>query len=110
MYMQAEKIKSALIWVNHLTEALKGLAPGDQKGAEEMIRTMVHMIASEIYLSKNMLASDAWGQAEKKIELALVMINSGVAYESSHPITQALSQVTSICHRSAQILKENNLI
>lgn len=110
MYMQGEKIKSALIWVNQFVEVLRGLAPGDQKGAEEMIKTMVHMIASEVYLSKNLFVNDAWGHAEKKIELALVMINSGVAYESSHPITQALSHVTSICHQSAQILKENDLI
>lgn len=109
-YTQGEKIKSGLIWVNQTLQLLHGLAAPDKKGAESMLKTMIEMIAHEVNLAGKMYADDAWNEAQKKIERAIVMINSGVAAESSQHVTQALSQVTSICHRSMSVLKKNDLI
>lgn len=109
-YAQGEKIKSGLIWVNQTLELLRGLPEPDKKGAEAIIKTMIDLIAGEIHLSKQLLKNDLWNDAQKKVDLAIVMINSGVAEESAHHITMALSQVTSICHRSMSVLKEEGLI
>jgi hypothetical protein len=109
-YSQGEKIKSGIIWVNQTLELLKGLPEIDKKGAEAIIRTMIDLIAGEIHLSNKLLKNDLWKDVQKKVDLAIVMINSGVADESSHHLTQALSHATSICHRSMSILKEENLI
>jgi len=102
-YAQGEKIKSGLIWVNQTLELLRGLPEIDKKGAEAIIKTMIALIAGEVHLSKK-------NDAQKKVDLAIVMINSGVADESVHHLTMALSQVTSICHRSMSVLKEEGLI
>jgi hypothetical protein len=109
-YTQGEKIKSGLIWVNQTLQLLQGLPDTDKKGAESMIKIMILMIAHEVSLASKMQADKAWDEAQNKIDRAIVMINSGVAVESSHHVTQALSQVTSICHRSMSVLKENDLI
>jgi hypothetical protein len=53
---------------------------------------------------------DAWDEIEKTIEKALVMINSGVAAESVVHLTQALSRITSIGHRSMTVLREKGLL
>jgi hypothetical protein len=109
-YVQGEKIKSGIIWVNQTLELLKGLPEIDKKGAEAIIKTMIDLIAGEIHLASKLLKNDLWNDAQKKVDLATVMINSGVADESAHHLTLALSHVTSICHRSMSVLKEEDLV
>jgi hypothetical protein len=109
-YSQAEKIKAGIIWVSHAVEVIRGLPPQDWQGAESMIKTIIDMIANEIHLAKKLLNDDAWGDVIKKMDTAIVMINSGVAYESTHHLTQALSHVTNICHRAMSALRDEGLI
>jgi len=52
----------------------------------------------------------SWDEVLRHIDKALVMINSGVAAEAVVHLTQALSQVTSIGHRSMTILKGEGLL
>jgi len=109
-FSQAEKIKSGIIWASHTVEMLRGLPPQDWQGAERIIKTIIDMIASEVHLAKKLLKDDSWGEVVKKMDTAIVMINSGVAHESTHHLTQALSQVTNICHRAMSVLKDEGLI
>jgi hypothetical protein len=41
---------------------------------------------------------------------ALVMLNSGVAHDSGHHLTQALSKVTTIGQQSMSLLVEKELL
>ena len=109
-YSQAEKVKSGIIWVSQAVEMLKGLPPQDLQGAETIIKPIVGFIANEVHLAKTLLKDNTWDDVAKKLDNAIVMINSGVAYESSHHLTQALSQVTSVCQRAMTELRAEGLI
>jgi hypothetical protein len=50
-----------------------------------------------------------WHEIAQKINMALVMINSGVPQETSFHLTQALTRVTRIGGQAASVLRENNL-
>ena len=105
-FAQSEKIKSGLIWVSQLLERVRGLSGSEKQGGERAIRAVIGMIDQEVRLAKTIAVDPAWEDVEKRIDQAMVMINSGVAPESIVHLTQALSQVTGIGHRSMSYLKE----
>ena len=53
---------------------------------------------------------EAWRDAEKNIDMALVMLDSGVARESTYHITRALGSVTTIGQRAMTYLKDEGLL
>jgi hypothetical protein len=68
------------------------------------------MIYNEISVAQKAAPHDSWLQAEKDMNTALVMLNSGVPQESGYHLTQALSKVTSIGQQSmAQLIEEGLL-
>lgn len=109
-FSQSEKIKSGLIWVSQALQMLNGLQEPEKRGAEKIAKAIIGMIAHEIQLGKNVTGDVSWDEVLRHIDKALVMINSGVAAEAVVHLTQALSQVTSIGHRSMSFLKGEGLL
>ncbi len=109
-FSQSEKVKSNLICVSQSLELLGGLPFPENEGAQKVIRMNIEMMRQEIQLARNLSGDDAWDEIEKNIGKAVVMIDSGVAPESVVHLTKALSQVTSIGHRSMTVLKEKGLL
>jgi hypothetical protein len=109
-FSQSEKIKTGLIWVSQSLQLLKSISEPERLGAEKVSKAMVGMIGHEIQLGKNMTGDASWEEVSKHIDRAMVMIESGVATEAVANLTQALSQVTSLGHRSMSFLKEEGLL
>ncbi len=109
-FSQSEKIKSGLIWVSQAIQMLNGLQEPEKRGAEKTTKAIIEMIVHEIQLGKNVTGDVTWDEVLRYIDKALVMINSGVAAEAVVHLTQALSQVTSIGHRSMTFLKGEGLL
>jgi len=109
-FAQSEKLKSALIWASQLGEVYLALAEADKPGAEKIIRSMVSMIGNEIGVARKAAPHDDWLAAEKDMNTALVMLNSGVAHEAGYHLTQALSKVTNIGQQSMSLLIEKGLL
>jgi hypothetical protein len=109
-FSQSEKIKSGLIWVSQALQMLNGLQEPEKRGAEKTAKAIIGMIGHEIQLGKNVTGDVSWDEVLRHIDKALVMINSGVAAEAVVHLTQALSQVTSIGHRSMTFLKGEGLL
>ncbi len=109
-FSQSEKIKSGLIWVSQAIQMLNGLQEPEKRGAEKTTKAIIEMIVHEIQLGKNVTGDVSWDEVLRYIDKALVMINSGVAAEAVVHLTQALSQVTSIGHRSMTFLKGEGLL
>ena len=109
-FSQSEKVKSGIIWVSQALELLGGLPMPEKPGAEKTIRMKIDMIGHEIRLAKKITGDAAWDDIETITDQAMVMINSGVAPDSVVHLTQALSRVTSIGHRSMSFLKEKGLL
>jgi hypothetical protein len=109
-FSQSEKIKAGIIWVSHLLELLTDSSPTKPQGGQKIIRALADMILMEIQLAKKLAQDPQWVNAEKHIEQAIVMINSGVSHDSIPHFTQALSQVTSIGQRSMMWLQGEGLI
>jgi hypothetical protein len=51
-----------------------------------------------------------WLAAEKDINTALVMLNSGVTHEAGYHLTQALTQITTIGQQSMSLLTDKGLV
>lgn len=109
-FSQSEKIKSGLIWVSQALQVLNSLQEPEKRGAETTAKAIIGMIVHEIQLGKNVTGDLTWDEVLRHIDKAMVMFNSGVASEAVVHLTQALSQVTSIGHRSMSFLQEKGFL
>ena len=109
-FSQSEKVKAGLICASQSLELLAGLSFPEKEGAQKVIRMSVEMIRHEIQLARNLSGDESWDEIDKSIGRAVVMIDSGVAPESVLHLTQALSRVTSIGHRSMSDLRVKGLL
>jgi hypothetical protein len=65
---------------------------------------------SDVHLAVKIAADPTWRDVEKNIDLALVMLDSGVSQEAGYHLTHALSHVTDIGQRSMIELKDRGLL
>jgi hypothetical protein len=109
-FSQSEKLKSALIWISQSFDILNACSAPERGGAEKALRFLVGAVAQEIYLTRRRMPDPSWDEAEKHLDLALVMMDSGVPREAVFHLTRALRQVTGVGHRSMTILKDQGLL
>jgi hypothetical protein len=109
-FSQSEKIKSGLIWASQVVQTLSHFKEPQKKGAERTAKLLMVMVLNEVHLIKKMTGDREWEDSEKDIDLALVMIDSGVAQESAYHLTRALTKVTSIGQRAMDMLKSEGLL
>jgi hypothetical protein len=107
---QSEKIKSGIIWATHAVEIHTALPDTQKPGAAKLIRTLIEMIAAEIFLARRLTGETLWMDAEKDLDMARVMIDSGVVHEAGFHLTQALTRVTSIGQRAMTELNNTGLL
>lgn len=105
---QSEKLKAGIIWASKLLE----LSPptGPASGGPSMATHLVRMVGAEAYLARKLSGDDTWMNVEKHIDMALVMIESGVPQEGIFHLTRALSQVTSRGEKAMTHLKDAGLL
>ncbi len=109
-FSQSEKIKAGIIWLSQALELLTGLPEKNRKNAEKVAHVFLSSMLRDVHLSARLSGDDTWREAEKNIDLALVMLDSGVARESSYHITRALGSVTAIGQRAMSYLKSQGLL
>ena len=109
-FSQSEKIKAGIIWLSQALEALHGLPEKNRKPAEKIAHVFLASMLRDVHLSARLTGDDTWREAEKNIDLALVMLDSGVARESSYHLPRALGSVTAIGQRAMSFLKDTGLI
>lgn len=109
-FSQSEKLKSGLIWASQVIEVTIALSESEKPGAEKILKALISMIGNEINIAKKAAPHDIWLEAEKDVDTALVMLNSGVAHESIYHLTQALSKVTTIGQQSMTLLVKEGLL
>lgn len=108
-YAQSEKVKSGLIWVCQVSDQVVSMdGPGRRQGLS-LLKTLAQMVADESELAGRITGDRCWHEIGKKINMALVMINSGVPQETSFHLTQALSRVTRLGGQAASVLKQRGL-
>jgi hypothetical protein len=109
-FSQSEKIKAGLIWATQLTEMAVGMPESEQPVAGRMLRAVIGMVANEIHLGKKSAPQALWAEVEKNVDLALVMIDSGVTREASYHLSQALSRTTTIGQKAMTALIDRKLL
>ena len=109
-FSQSEKLKSGLIWANQIVELYVALPESEKPGAQRILKALINMIGSEIHIAQKAAPHEIWLEAEKDVNTALVMLNSGVAHDSGHHLTQALSKITTVGQQSMSLLVEKGLL
>ena len=109
-FSQSEKIKAGIIWLTQALEMLSGLPEKHRRNAERVAHVFLSSMLRDIHLSARLSSDDTWRDAEKNIDMALVMLDSGVARESTYHITRALGSVTAIGQRAMAYLKDEGLL
>ena len=109
-FSQSEKIKAGIIWLTQALEMLGGMPEKHRKSAERVAHVFLSAMLRDVHLSVRVSGDDTWREAEKNIDLALVMLDSGVARESTYHVTRALGAVTAIGQRSMAYLKNQGLL
>jgi len=109
-FSQSEKIKAGLIWASQLVEMAACMPQTDRTIADRMLGAAVGMVGNDIHIGKTSAPHPLWADIEKNVDLALVMINSGVATEASFHLSRALRQVTTIGQKAMTFLMDQKLL
>lgn len=109
-FSQSEKIKSGLIWISQSLQVLSAMEGPERQRGERIVKLLVDMVGTEALLARRIAPDDLWLGVEKSIDMAKVMIASGVPQEAGYHLTEALRHVTGIGHRSMSLLKERGLL
>ena len=109
-FTQSEKIKSGIIWLSQALEMVARMPENHRRGAEKTARVFMSLMLQDIHLARKLTREPSWEDAEKDIDLALVMLDSGVAHECNYHLTRALSRVTDIGQRSMTVLRGEGLL
>lgn len=109
-YAQSEKVKSGLIWICQISDQVAVTEGAARKQGVTLLKTLVRFVVGESDLAGNITGDRRWYEIGKIINMALVMINSGVPQETTFHLTRALTRVTRIGGQAAVILQENELL
>jgi hypothetical protein len=109
-YAQSEKIKAGLIWSTQAVETCVGLPEAQRPAAVRIVAILVNLVGQDIALIRRLSGESTWLDIEKRVERALVMINSGVPHEASYHLTRALTRVTTIGQRTMSVLQAAGLL
>jgi hypothetical protein len=109
-FSQSEKIKAGIIWLTQALEVVARMPERSRKSAERTAGVFLGLMLRDVHISAKVTGEPQWREAEKNIDLALVMLDSGVGHEAGYHLTRALSHVTAIGQRSMTLLKENGLL
>jgi hypothetical protein len=109
-FSQSEKLKAGLIWATQMIEVTLALPEFEKSGAERMLKTLISMIGNELVIARKAAPHAKWLEAEKDVDTAMVMLNSGVAHDSGYHLTQALSKVTTIGQQTMTLLVDKGLL
>ena len=67
---QSEKVKSGILWATHAVEIHTSLPDTQKRGATQLVRTLIEMIAAEIFLARRLTGEASWMDAEKDLDMA----------------------------------------
>jgi hypothetical protein len=109
-YAQSEKVKSGLIWICQISDQVGAVEGAAKKHGVSLVRSLARMVSGESDLAGKITDDPRWNEIGKMINMALVMIDSGVPQETTFHLTKALTRVTRIGGQAADILKENKLL
>jgi len=109
-FSQSEKIKSGLIWCSQCAQLADHMNQPEQQGAVRVLQALVAMLANEMQLARQTTAEAIWLEAEKMLNKARVMIDSGISQEAVHHFTQTLSQVNRIGQKAMGDLIDKGLM
>ena len=108
--MMGERIKSSLIVGNNLLQIMEGMKGDEFRGALKLFSMYLKMIQNEVSLADRVSPQKEWEEIQKSLETGVVMLDSGVVFESSHHITEALTRATTVSNRTMKFLQEKNLV
>ena len=108
-YTQSEKVKSGIIWICQVAEQVAIMDDVQRKHGIGLLKTLAHLIADEADLGGRLTGDPGWHEIGRKINMALVMIESGVPQETGFHLTRALTRVTHIGSQAAAILDQHGL-
>lgn len=109
-FSQSEKIKAAIIGLTQALEVLLQTPESQRRSGENMARVLLGVMLRDVHLASRVAGQQSWREVEKDLDLALVMMDSGVAHEAPYHLTRALTRVTDIGRESMVWLKQQGYL
>ncbi|MGB5985427.1 MAG: hypothetical protein WBG37_08995 [Desulfobacterales bacterium] len=108
--IQLEKIKTGILWCQQCAQQLEALPRREQTGAARILEVMVAQLDHELALARHAYPQGSWTQAGKSLDMAAVMISSGVPQESAYHLSQALRVLMNSAGEAARVLRRQGLL
>ena len=109
-FIQLEKIKTGILWGQELAQQWTTLPPNEQPGAARLLYTMLAQIDREVALVRRIYSDSQWTQVGKALDMAAVMISSGVPQEAAFHLRRALQVLMNPAEQVAQVLRQRGLL
>ena len=109
-FSQSEKIKAAIIGLTQALEVLGQTPEPQRRSGEKVARVLLGFMLRDVHLAGRVAGQEAWREVEKDLDLAMVMMDSGVSYEAPYHLNRALTRVTDIGRKSMSWLKQQGLL
>jgi len=108
--IQLEKIKTVILCCQQCGQQWETLPPHERKGAERLLHILVAQIDREVGLARHYDPQGQWAEVGKALDMAAVMISSGVAQEVSFHLSKALKILMSCAEKAARVLHRDGLL
>jgi hypothetical protein len=107
---QSEKIKAGILWISHASGVFSSLPENRRPGAQTVFHAFVSMLLLEVRMVRNATDDPEWEEVERHVDMALVMVDSGVPGEASFHLTRALSRTTGKAKEAMESLESWGLL
>lgn len=109
-FMMSERMKAALIAANNLLTFVEGLPAGDRKGGEKTVAQYLSMLANELGVAQRVSPQDEWAAVLQSLERAQIKVDSGIPFEATRDLTEAISKTVTVSHRTMSFLVAKGLL
>jgi hypothetical protein len=108
--MMSERMKAALIAANNLLTFVEGLPTGERMGGKNTVSQYLSMLASELGVAQRVSPQDEWAAVAQSLERAQIKVDSGIPYEATRDLTEAISKTVTVSHRTMSMLVDKGLL
>ncbi len=109
-FMMGERMKASLIVASQLAMVIEGLSDSEKGGANKVFSTFLRSLYQDIGLAHKVSPQEEWAKIREELDNGLTMVDSNASAGAMDGFSRAISQSTTISHRTMSFLMEKGLL